>query len=217
MSNHAHLLIKVKTVPLSKIMQGIQLRFTQYFNWLYHHTGHVFEQRYKSFLCENEGYLITLLCYIHQNPLRAHFSDGFAYPWSSHHDYHVGFSNFTDISFILDMLHSNRDTAIRHYLDMIGAPIEKPAKLFQQKREESLERIKTEEGKLLRMSRSIQAEGAFGEIKADMEFRRFLCRGAKNILAEMTLWGLAHNVNKLHNKVQSGRCGFSYLHSLKTA
>lgn len=90
------------------------------------------------------------------------------------------------------------------------------SKLFQQKREESLERIKTEEGKLLRMNRSIQAEGAFGEIKADMEFRRFLCRGTKNILAEMILLGLAHNVNKLHNKVQCGRCG-SYLHSLKTA
>lgn len=90
------------------------------------------------------------------------------------------------------------------------------SKLFQQKREETLERIKTEEGKLLRMNRSIQAEGAFGVIKADMEFRRFLCRGTKNILAEMILLGLAHNVNKLHNKVQCGRCG-SYLHSLKTA
>lgn len=90
------------------------------------------------------------------------------------------------------------------------------SKLFQQKREESLERIQTEAGNLLRMNRSIQSEGAFGEIKADMEFRRFLCRGTQNVLAESILLGLAHNVNKLHNKIQSDRCGH-YLHSLKTA
>jgi transposase len=90
------------------------------------------------------------------------------------------------------------------------------SKLFQQKREESLERMQTEEGKLLRMNRSIQAEGAFGEIKADMEFRRFLCRGMQNVLAESILLGIAHNVNKLHNKIQSGRCRH-YLHPLKIA
>ncbi|MBP2658581.1 MAG: transposase [Firmicutes bacterium] len=90
------------------------------------------------------------------------------------------------------------------------------SKRFQQKREESLTRIKTQEGKLLRMNRSIQSEGAFGEVKEDMGFRRFLCRGQQNILAESILLGLAHNVNKLHNKIQNGRCG-SYLHPLKTA
>jgi hypothetical protein len=88
--------------------------------------------------------------------------------------------------------------------------------LFQQKREKSLELIQTEKGKLLRVNRSIQSEGAFGAIKADMEFRRFLCRGTQNVLAESILLGLAHNVNKLHNKIQSGRCGH-HLHSLKTA
>ena len=90
------------------------------------------------------------------------------------------------------------------------------SKLFQQKREEARKRIQTQEGKLLRMNRSIQSEGAFGEVKEDMDFRRFLCRGKKNVLAESILLGLAHNVNKLHNKIQNGRCG-SYLHPLKTA
>jgi hypothetical protein len=89
------------------------------------------------------------------------------------------------------------------------------SKLFQEKREESLERILSDEGTQLRMNRSIQAEGAFGEVKQDMGFRRFLCRGKKNILAECILLGIAHNVNKLHNKIQKGRCG-SYLHPLKT-
>ena len=90
------------------------------------------------------------------------------------------------------------------------------SKIFQQKREEAQKRIITEEGKTLRMNRSIQAEGAFAEVKSNMDFKRFLCRGKQNILAESILLGLAHNVNKLHNKVQGGRCG-SYLHPLKTA
>lgn len=54
MGNHAHLLIQVKTVPLSKIMQGIQLRYTCYYNQHYQRTSHAFEQRYKAFLCQDE-------------------------------------------------------------------------------------------------------------------------------------------------------------------
>lgn len=90
------------------------------------------------------------------------------------------------------------------------------SKVFQEKRAEAFERIRSDQGKLLRMNRSIQAEGAFGEIKADMSFRRFLCRGNKNILAESMLLALAHNVNKLHNKIQDDRCGL-YLHPLSQA
>ncbi len=73
-----------------------------------------------------------------------------------------------------------------------------------------------EEGKILRLNRSIQSEGAFAEVKANMDFRRFLCRGKQNVLAESILLGLARNVNKLHNKIQKGRCR-SYLHPLKIA
>lgn len=90
------------------------------------------------------------------------------------------------------------------------------SKVFQQKREQDLERILSDEGTELRMNRSIQSEGAFGEIKQNMGFRRFLCRGTKNILAECILLCLAHNVNKLHNKIQSERCSY-YLHPLKVA
>lgn len=90
------------------------------------------------------------------------------------------------------------------------------SKLFQEKREKSLERILSDEGTELRMNRSIQSEGAFGEIKQDMGFRRFLCRGKQNILAECILLGISHNVNKLHNKIQNERCG-SYVHPLKIA
>ena len=79
------------------------------------------------------------------------------------------------------------------------------SKLFNELRKNNLERIVNEEGCKLRMNRSIQAEGSFGEIKQDMGFRRYLSKGKNNVLAESILLAMAHNVNKLHNKIQSDR------------
>lgn len=58
------------------------------------------------------------------------------------------------------------------------------AVVFNRLRKEHLERILSREGCELRMNRSIQAEGSFGELKEDMGFRRFLCKGKQNVLAE---------------------------------
>ena len=90
------------------------------------------------------------------------------------------------------------------------------SKTFQKKRAEDLERILSEEGCRLRMNRSIQAEGSFADTKEDMSFRRYLCRGERNVLGESTLVAIAHNINKLHNKIQSGKTG-QHLFELKTA
>ena len=101
-------------------------------------------------------------------------------------------------------------------------PLEKRTKKFETskkfngQRKEDLERIITDEGILLRMNRSIQAEGSFAQVKHDMNFKRFMCRGQKNVLAESILLAIAHNVNKLHNKIQYNRTG-KYLFELKEA
>ena len=90
------------------------------------------------------------------------------------------------------------------------------SKKFNRQRRSDLERIISEEGCLLRMNRSIQAEGSFAQIKHDMSFRRFMCRGKKSVLAESILLAMAHNINKLHNKIQTGRTG-KHLFELKKA
>lgn len=90
------------------------------------------------------------------------------------------------------------------------------SKKFQRQREEMEARIGSEEGALLRMNRSIQVEGAFGVLKQDMGFRRFLMRGGIKVQTELLLLCMAYNVNKLHSKIQSGRCG-TYLHIPKAA
>lgn len=90
------------------------------------------------------------------------------------------------------------------------------AKTFLKYREEDLERILSDEGILLRINRSIQAEESFGEMKQDMQFRRYLSRGTSNVLAESVLLAMAKNVNKLHNKIQKGKTG-THLFPLKSA
>ena len=90
------------------------------------------------------------------------------------------------------------------------------SKTFLKCRQEDLERILTDEGIVLRMNRSIQAEGSFGDIKQDMHFRRYLSKGTSNVLAESILLAMARNINKLHNKIQKGRTG-THLFPVKSA
>lgn len=90
------------------------------------------------------------------------------------------------------------------------------SKNFIEKRQKSYENIVSEEGIVLRINRSIQVEGAFGVLKEDRGFKRFLTRGTENVTTEMLLLCFSYNVEKLHAKIQNSRCGNS-LHEVKTA
>ena len=90
------------------------------------------------------------------------------------------------------------------------------SKTFLKYRQEGLERLLTDEGIVLRMNRSIQAEGSFGDLKQDMQFRRYISKGTSNVLAESILLAMARNINKLHNKIQKGRTG-THLFPIKSA
>ena len=85
MPNHVHLLIETGRTPLSKILQGINQRYTMFFNWKYETVGHLFQGRYKAILCNKEEYLLNLIKYVHTNPVRAGLVEqADEYPWSSH-------------------------------------------------------------------------------------------------------------------------------------
>jgi len=83
-------------------------------------------------------------------------------------------------------------------------------------RQESLERITSDKGKLLRLNRSIQSEGAFGVLKQDYHFKRFVRRGTDNVFTETILYSIAYNINKLHSKIKRKLSGIT-LHPLKSA
>ena len=90
------------------------------------------------------------------------------------------------------------------------------SKNFIAKRQESYENIKSDTGIKYRMNRSIQVEGAFGVLKSDYEFQRFLLRGKTKVKLEFLLLSLGYNINKLHAKIQTNRTE-SYLFEVKTA
>jgi transposase len=88
------------------------------------------------------------------------------------------------------------------------------SKNFIKMRNESLENVTSDHGKLLRVNRSIQVEGAFGIMKEDRHFDQFLTRGLPNVKTELFLLCIGYNINKLHAKIQNNRIG-CILHPLK--
>ena len=116
---------------------------------------------------------------------------------------------------------SNYESIITYYEceDCTGCPYKKRctkakdnrkmqvSKKFIEQRKQSLERIPSEKGILLRMNRSIQSEGAFGTVKQNYGFRQFLLRGNKKVKTEILLIAMAYNINKYHSKIQQNRTG----------
>lgn len=78
-------------------------------------------------------------------------------------------------------------------------------KTFWEKREQTTQRIVSKRGIHLRLCRSVQVEGAFGLLKSDFGFRRFLTRGRANIRAELFLLAMAFDLKKLWMKREHGR------------
>ncbi len=71
MGNHVHLLLKEGKEDLSITMKRIGVSYAWYYNKKYMATGHLFQDRYKSENVESDGYLVAVVRYIHQNPVKA--------------------------------------------------------------------------------------------------------------------------------------------------
>jgi putative transposase len=88
LGNHAHLLLKTGTVPLHTIMARLLTGHAVTFNKRHRRHGQLFQNRYKSILCQEDAYLTELVCYIHLNPVRARINNDLAelsrYPYSGH-------------------------------------------------------------------------------------------------------------------------------------
>ena len=88
MPNHAHFLLKTGLTPIATIMRRLLTGYAGYFNRRHRRHGHLFQNRYKSILCQEESYFRELVRYIHLNPLRAKLVDEIktldTYPYSGH-------------------------------------------------------------------------------------------------------------------------------------
>ena len=88
MDNHIHLLVKEQADSISTTIKRVAVSYAYYFNRKYSRNGHLFQDRFKSEPVNDMTYFVTLMKYIHQNPVKAEIVDNIDnYRWSSWHEY----------------------------------------------------------------------------------------------------------------------------------
>ena len=87
MENHVHLLVHDLEGNTSQMMKKIGVSYSGYYNRKYERTGHLFQDRFRSELIEDEAYLLTVFRYILNNPVKAGISSASSYEWSSFSQY----------------------------------------------------------------------------------------------------------------------------------
>ncbi len=107
MGNHIHLLLKVNDVPIASVFKRIAGKFVYWYNVKYKRCGHLFQDRFKSESVEDDTYLMTVLRYIHQNPVKAKIcKKPQDYKYSSYNEY-VSSSYIVDTDFCLSIMGLN--------------------------------------------------------------------------------------------------------------
>ncbi|OGS23672.1 MAG: hypothetical protein A2314_05080 [Elusimicrobia bacterium RIFOXYB2_FULL_50_12] len=88
MPNHIHLIIQTGVKPLSDLMRALLTGYAIHFNMRHKRTGYLYQNRYKSILCQKDAYLFELVRYVHLNPLRGAIVKDIPelekYPWAGH-------------------------------------------------------------------------------------------------------------------------------------
>ncbi len=117
MPNHLHLLLKVENEPLDLIMKRILGSFVFWYNKKYDRIGSLFQDRYKSEPVEDDSYFLTVVRYIHQNPLKARLEKNLnKFPWSSYNAYRKPADdvlNIVDTNYLLGFFDDNPVQAIK--------------------------------------------------------------------------------------------------------
>ena len=112
MNNHVHLLLKETEEPISKAIKRICSSYVYWYNRKYERCGHLFQERYKSETVEDDVYLLTVLRYIHQNPVKSNVTKTAKdYKWSSYNEY-ISKPGIVDTGFVLQILSTDMKKAI---------------------------------------------------------------------------------------------------------
>jgi REP element-mobilizing transposase RayT len=123
MPNHYHLLVQTPDANISRCMRHIDGVYTQRFNRHHGCDGSLFRGRYKSILVDADNYLLQLVRYIHNNPLKAGLTDRIdRYPWSSHRAYLSKAKkwNWLYKDFVFSMLSKNKGDDLKNYLELLA-------------------------------------------------------------------------------------------------
>jgi REP element-mobilizing transposase RayT len=129
MTNHVHMLLKTGLVPIATVMRRLLTGYAVSFNRRHRRHGQLFQNRYKSFLCEEDVYLKELVRYIHLNPLRAKVVKDLKalkqYQWCGH-GVLMGKAEagFQDTAYILKLFGQSFRQARRAYESLVSKGVE---------------------------------------------------------------------------------------------
>lgn len=114
MSNHIHILLKVGRENLDVIMKRIAGSYVYWYNWKYYRKGHLFQDRFRSEPVDNNEYFLTVLRYIHQNPIKAGIVEKIdEYKYCSYNEYRDNEIGLTDKDFVYEII--DRDSLIGYH------------------------------------------------------------------------------------------------------
>ena len=111
MNDHVHLVIYDENENMSTVVQSLNIRYSSYFNKKYERSGHLFENRFKSKIVENESYLKILVRYIHKNPESAGLEP---YIWTSYYEY-LYKPNLINPNIVLNTFGDNKKQAVENF------------------------------------------------------------------------------------------------------
>lgn len=114
MDNHVHMVVHERETgqPLETLMKRIGVTYALYFNRKYKRVGHVFQDRFRSEAIEAEPYMLSLIRYIHSNPVKANISQELNYAWSSYWRYSGKLPLLPEMAVILGRFASERQRAM---------------------------------------------------------------------------------------------------------
>ena len=114
MGNHVHLLLK-EVEELGISMKRIGSSFVYWYNRKYDRSGHLFQGRYQSENVEDDRYFLTVLRYIHQNPIKAGIAEDISeYRWSSYQEY-IGKPKLIEKNFVLKFFDNDLKEAMKDF------------------------------------------------------------------------------------------------------
>lgn len=120
MANHVHFLMSEGTEAISLTMQKINSTYANWYNRKYDRFGHLFQERYKSEPVEDVAYMLIVLRYIHQNPIKAGITKTVEdYKWTSYYEY-ISRQKVIDTEFILALFDLDKEKAIKNLQDYMN-------------------------------------------------------------------------------------------------
>lgn len=124
LDNHVHMLMKEEKDNVSNAMKRINVRYVYYFNAKYKRIGHLFQDRFRSEVVEEDKYILALARYIHQNPVKTGTVKSIEnYKWSSYQGYinkNLYFTGVLDVKPILGLFSENNNKARRLFIEYMN-------------------------------------------------------------------------------------------------